>query len=182
MSEALSARPYAAAMLELARRHGTLDAVEAEMRDLKARLDGAPDLHTLLTAPALRTSQKLELANATLGLGMSDLVQNLIHLLLDKRRIGIAGAVAVEFIAMAEKARGIVRGTLTSAVTVQDVDLQAIMKTLGSVIGKTVLLETEVDPAVLGGVRVRIQDTLFDSTIRHRLDQMRAELRQVRVI
>ena len=57
MSDALSARPYAAALLEIAKRTGTVDAVEAEMRDLKARLDRAPQLHTLLTAPALRTGE-----------------------------------------------------------------------------------------------------------------------------
>ena len=182
MSDALSARPYAAAMLEIAKRTGTVDAVEAEMRDLTARLDGAPQLHTLLTAPALRTSEKLELANRTLALGMSDLVQNLVHLLLDKRRIAIAGAVAESFVAMAEAARSVVRGTVTTAVPISDAQRQAIMDSLAKRTGKQVLLESTVDPAVIGGVRVRVQDVLFDGTVRRRLDQLRAELAQVRVI
>ncbi len=182
MSDARSARPYAAALLEIAKRAGSVDVVEAEMRDLEARLGGAPELHRLLTAPALRTNEKLELANRTLGLGMSDLVQNLIHLLLDKRRIGIASEVAQQFIAMAEATRGVVRGTITTAVPILDADKQAIMDKLGAVTGKTVRLESEVDPSVLGGVRVRIQDVLYDHTMRHRLDQLRAELGRVRVI
>ena len=98
------------------------------------------------------------------------------------RPAGITGAVAVQYIAMAEEERGVVRGTLTTAVPIQDADKQAIMDKLGSVTGKSVLLESEVDPSVLGGVRVRIQDVLFDHTLRHRLDQLRAELGQVRVI
>lgn len=182
MSESLNARPYAAAMLEIAKRAGSVDAVEAEMRELKARLDGAPELHKLLTAPALRTNEKLELANKTLGAGMSDLVQNLVHLLLDKRRIGIAGAVADSFVEMAEEARGVVRGTITTAVPISDANREAIMAKLGTLTGKTVMLESKVDPAVIGGVRVRVQDVLFDGTVRQRLDQLRADLAQVRVI
>lgn len=182
MSDALSARPYAAALLEIAKRAGTVDLVEGEMRDLQVRLEGAPELHTLLTAPALRTTQKLELADRTLGIGMSQLVQDLVHLLLRKRRIGIAGAVAQQYIAMAEAARGVVRGTLTTAVPLKTADTQAIMDKLGAVTGKSVLLVSIVDPSVLGGVRVRIQDVLFDHTVRHRLDELRADLQQVRVI
>ncbi len=181
MSELVNARPYAAAVLALAQKDGTLDATEAEMRDLAARLSGAPELRTLLTSPALRAAERLELANKTLCAGMSDLVQNLVHLLIDKRRINIAETIADHFVQLAEEARGVVRGTLTTAVPVSDADKQAIMAKLGQLTGKTVLLESEVDPSVIGGVRVRVQDVLLDHTVRQRLDQLRADLAQVRV-
>jgi F-type H+-transporting ATPase subunit delta len=175
------AGPYATALYELARRDGTVDVVEGEMREVCARLRSAPDLVRLLGSPRLSTREKRKVVDNTIAHGVSARVADFLRLLVDRKRIAIIGQIAEHYIALSEEARGVARGTVHTATPLAPADRDAIVQKLQARTGTTVILTEQVDPSLLGGVVVRLQDTLFDHSVRHRLEEVRHALLSTRV-
>ena len=111
--------------------------------------------------------------------GLGDLPRgplNLAHILVNKGRVGLAGEIAGQFEKMVEDHQGLARARATTAVELSDADRQALLQRLRDSTGRQVLLETDVDPAILGGVVVQIGDRLIDGSTRSRLEALRDSL------
>ncbi len=180
-SHSVVARPYATALFEVARRDGTADVVEGELRELRARLAAVPDLVRLLASPQLSTREKRDVVDRTLAQGVSEQVADFLRLLVDKKRIASLDAIAEHYVALSERAHGIMRGSVTTAVPLAPADRDAIVQKLQARTKKTVILSEQVTPELLGGVVVKLQDTLLDHSVRRRLDEVRQALLSTRV-
>ena len=108
-------------------------------------------------------------------------VQVFADLLLRKRRIGITGAVAREFKAIVERAKGLERATVVSAVPLSKAEITRLHGELERVTGKKIVLETAVDPSVLGGAYVRIGDRVVDRSVKTLLEAIAHQLYEVSV-
>jgi F-type H+-transporting ATPase subunit delta len=128
-------------------------------------------LENTRTAPAVK--QKLVEA----GLGMLPLlVLNLARLLAKKSRTALAPHIAAEFRRLVEEQKGIARARALTAVPLTDLEHEALIRALYERTGKEIVLETEVDPALLGGVVVQIGDRLVDASTRAKLQALRDSL------
>lgn len=171
---------YAQALFELAQDGGQVDAVEADLKGLKGLYRDSADLRRLLIAPGYTTDDKakgLEAVGAAANYG--PLTRKFLGLLARNRRASALPAVIAGFERLAAQARGTVSAEVVSAVPLTEAQLAAVRSALSQTLGgKTAELETRVDPAILGGLKVRVGSRLFDSSLKTRLDQMKYTLKR----
>jgi F-type H+-transporting ATPase subunit delta len=108
-------------------------------------------------------------------------VQVFADLLLRKKRIGITGAIAREFKAIVERAKGLERATVVSAVPLAQAELDRLHAELERVTGKKIVLEARIEPALLGGAYVRIGDRVVDRSVKTLLESIANQLYETSV-
>ena len=170
-----SARRYAEAAFQIADQDGSLDAWLKDLQ-LAADLLGPPAVLRLLANPAVPIPVRADAVGKALGSQVSVKARNLVLLMLRRGRIDLLGGVAAEFRAMYEHRKGIVRATVISAAPLDKAEQAAIQQQLGQMVGGTLEIEQQVDPAILGGVIVRLGDRMIDGSVRGRLERLRSRL------
>ena len=167
-------RRYAEAAFEIALRDDTVEEWRADLDRAAATLDSA-ELGATLANPALPLRQRVEIVQGVFA-DLSDPVRNLVLLLLRRGRIRQLPRVAAEFRRLDDMRNNIVHATAVSASPLDDAEVQAITARLEQMSGSQVVLETSVDPELIGGVLVRIGDRLIDGSVRGRLERLRNKL------
>lgn len=173
MSAATTARPYAHALLQAAgadasRVADELDAFVAVRRD-------APTEWAQLVAPGIPATAR----KATLDRFMADahvLVRNVLKVLVDHGRLEEAPDVAASFRELVKLQEAQLDVHVTTAIELSSDLRSKLEQRLSSTTGKQVRLHTSVDPDIIGGLVVRHGDTLADTSLRGRLEQLRIEL------
>lgn len=169
------ARRYARAVFELALERGeSLDAWLDDIKTLQSVLED-PEVFAVLTAPSLAFEHKREMIDRALG-GLDPLRRNLVYLLVEGGRVDAIGALARELARLVNEHRGIAEATITTAVPISDEESRAIGERLGRVLDRTVVVQRAVDPAILGGIVVRVGDTLINGSVAGRLEALREQL------
>lgn len=174
MPKRVHAKRYAQAVFELARERMELERWGRELEEL-ALLAGDPVVVTFLENPRIPFSQKSQLLTERLG-GLSPLTLNLVFLLVSRRRISALGAIAREYQALLDHYQGIERAEVTTAVPAEGQILSKVAGDLSLLLEKKIILEPKVDPAVLGGVVVRVGGKLIDGSVRSRLAALKQNL------
>ena len=173
VSEAI-ARRYAQAYFDLAH---AAQAVDRWGRDL-ARIAEAvedPEVGRALANPRLRGEQRAQLTEALLE-GTLPQAANLVRLLLERGRIAALPQVVAHFRRLADRASGVVRAEVVTAIQVDETTAARIERTLSERLGGAVETSVRQDPGILGGLVVRIGDRVIDGSVRTRLQQLRAAL------
>ncbi len=170
-----AARRYAGAAFEIALRDGTL---KTWRRDLEAagRIVEDDGVARALSSPARPLQERNQLVTDTLGRVVSVPALNLILLLLRRGRVDQLPRIAAEFGRLDNLRNSVITATATSAVPLEQDEVLAITAQLAGSSGGRVVLETHVDPGLLGGVVVRIGDRLIDGSVRGRLERLRSRL------
>jgi F-type H+-transporting ATPase subunit delta len=170
---------YARALFDLARETGTLDAVEADLKALKAaRLESA-DLRRLLESPVYAGEDKgRALAAIAEAAGFDRTTRNFIGVLAANRRAAILPAVIASFQRLAADYRGTVAAEVTTAVALTPEQAQGLKAALALALGKEPEVTARVDPDILGGLKVRVGSRLYDSSLRTKLDSLKFALKR----
>lgn len=174
MANAVAARRYAQAAFELAVESGQVTAWSEALSRIAAFL-GDGEAARALQAGRVPQEAKHRLIEAGLG-DLPKIPLNLAHVLANKGRTGLAVEIAEQFARMVEDHQGIARARATTAVELSDSDRQALTQRLRESTGRQILLETDVDPAILGGVVVQIGDRLLDGSVRTKLEALKGSL------
>jgi F-type H+-transporting ATPase subunit delta len=169
-----AAKRYALAAFELAKEGGDLERWASAL-DSIAGFMGEADVARALENSRYSQETKLQLIEAGLR-SLGALPMNLARLLVRKGRTALARDIAEEFRLMLESERGIARVTAKTAIALSDAERDALLQRLRSSTGKQVVLTTNVDPALLGGVVVQIGDRLIDASTRAKLEALRETL------
>jgi len=168
-------RRYAEAAFELASRDGTLDEWRAGL-DLAVRLVGDAQVRQIVENPARPAADRQAVIDRLLRGRVPDPVLNLVRLLAQRGRIETLPAVAVEYARRLNRARGIVEAVVVSAAPLTADEATAVRRKVEAMAGASVELRTEVDPALIGGLTVRVGDQLLDASVRGRLERLRDQL------
>ncbi|MBM2832311.1 MAG: atpH [Dehalococcoidia bacterium] len=164
----VAAKRYARAVLELARESGELDKWRQELEKLSVLLQ-EPGLPALLRSPKLPFGHKKKVLDERLK-GLSPLTLNLAGLLVLRGRLGLLNSLVKEYGRLVDAHYGIEHIEVTTAVPLGQSDLQQVSGRLAAALGKKVILESRVEPALLGGLVVRVGDHLIDGSVRKRLE------------
>ena len=167
-----AAKRYARAVFELAGDEREIDEWTRRLADLRDLLSDER-VAAVLTNPTIPGDQRMALV-ASASLDPEAL--NLAKLLIESDRVPEIGAIADEFQALADDAAGRVRATVTTAVELGVQDRDRIVNELSRRLGKTVTMRVEVDPRILGGLKVQYGDRLIDASVATRLQQLRRRL------
>lgn len=171
---------YATALFELARDQGTLDAVAQDLADLTAMYDESEDLQRLLRSPVIgHDAQGRAVAALMEKAGADALTRNFVGVLAGNRRLFALYDVCRVFRALLAEHRGEVVAEVTSAQALSDPQVAAIKSELGAVMRTEVSLQAKVDPALLGGMIVKIGSRMVDSSLRTKLQNLKFAMRGV---
>ena len=179
MPAALANR-YARALVEVAVKPGaaqTPERIAAELADFLAAFHSSAELRGVLVAPSVAPDKKKSvLAGLADKLGLGRTTQNFLRVVIDHRRLPMLGEMLAAFQAALDERAGVVRAEVTAAQPVEETQQVALAEKLSAVTGKRVLPQFAVDPALLGGAVARIGSTIYDGSVRGRLQAMGRKL------
>lgn len=169
------ARRYARALLEVAAETGTLDVVAQQLDAVAAAMKQSPELSDVLLNPAYSRAQR-EGVVAHLVKGVTPALANTMRLLVERNRLQSLPDIARLFRDMADVRSGRVRGKVTSAVPLAADTVKKLEQSLEKLTQRNVVLDTQVDPSLLGGVSAQVGSVLYDGSLKRQLEELRREL------
>lgn len=169
---------YARAFADVASAAG-LDsaAIEQQMNDYQATWEASSELRSLLVNPAMTATRKIEILdqlNARMGLVKE--LRNLIAVLIRNDRIALAGEVFAAYRRELQERMGIRQAEVTTARELGENDREALVAGAGKLAGGRVEATFKLDASILGGAVVRIGSTVYDGSVRGRLERLKEML------
>jgi F-type H+-transporting ATPase subunit delta len=170
------ARNYAEALLTLARKAEDPSGWGAMLRQIANAMNGDLTLYRFLESPRIAADQKATVLTKALGDRVPRLFLRFLHQLVKNRRQMLIPTVANEYETLLDASLGIVHARVTVARETADDERDAIATRLSAIVGKTVVPHLSIDPEILGGVVVRIGDTVMDGSLRRKLALLRRRM------
>lgn len=165
---------YAKALMGLANKSGNVDEVLDELHSFVGVLDRLPKLRNALESPRIGFAEKEKIVDKALDGKCSPAFLNFVKVVCRKGRANCFASIADSAQAMHDDMSGSVQATMTTAVKVDDSLRDRVAEKLSGVLGKKVSLAANVDPDIIGGLVVRVGDTVYDGSITNQLKQVRS--------
>ncbi len=170
-------KEYGDAIYALAAEENCVDEIMEGLELAVAAFRENPGYVTLAQNPALPKEERLGLLDEAFG-GVHKYVLNLLKLLCRRSALGLCPGCLEQYKALVYEARGILPVEVISAVPLTEAQADALRQKLATKTGKTILLESKLDPGVLGGVKLRYGGLELDGTAAGRLESLRRALTQ----
>ena len=170
---------YATALFELARDERSVDAVKADLDKFEAMLAESDDLKRLVRSPVFSADVQSKALAAVLDQAdISGISANFLKVLTANRRLFAVGEVIRAFRALVAKFKGEATADVTVAESLSEKNLDALKSALKSVTGKDVALNVKVDPAIIGGLVVKLGSRMVDSSLRTKLNSIKHAMKE----
>jgi F-type H+-transporting ATPase subunit delta len=179
VARAGSAKRYAQAVFQLARERNEVEKWRSELIVIATTLSD-PQLQAILEDPKVHLSEKEKLLNKCLP-DISQLVLNFTYILVAKQMLGRLKQIVSEYERMTDAYEGLEHAKVITAVPLDEQDQEKMSGRLATLTGKKIVLETEVDPAIIGGFVARIGDQLIDGSSRAKLEALKRRLIQTAI-
>jgi F-type H+-transporting ATPase subunit delta len=169
------ANVYARALFEAAQDAGRLDEVREQLGAFAATLEESRDLQVFFFSPYFSSEEKGDGLKRTVT-DADPLVANFLELLVEKQRMPALSLIRRRFDALWDRENRILPVQVTSAIALEQETVKEIGKRIGEQTGQRVELTSNVDPDILGGIVLRVGNSILDASIRNRLEQLRKEV------
>jgi F-type H+-transporting ATPase subunit delta len=166
------AQVYARALFEVAKEQQKLDAVREQLGQFAQALDDNGDLRVFFFSPYFSTEEKKD----GLRRAVSDAdpaIVNFLETLLERHRMPVVFRIRDEYQRLWDAENRLLPVEVTSAVDLDDATVKSIGERIGQQTSQRVELTSRVDPSILGGIVLRVGNSILDASIKHRLDQLR---------
>lgn len=171
---------YATALFELARDQNELDATAAAFVQLKTLLSESDELRHFIRSPVFSAEQQGSVVGSIVEKAdFPTLTRNFLRLLVRNRRLFALQDIIGGFLKLVAGGRNELTAEVTTAIPLTDAHTQELIATLKAKTGKDVTLNEKVDPALLGGLIVRIGSRMVDSSIRTKLNNLKIVMKEV---
>jgi F-type H+-transporting ATPase subunit delta len=169
---------YAKALFELAQETKAVDAVSADLAALRKAVQSSPDLARLVKSPLFSRENQSKALKAVLEkMGAGDLSVKFVLTLAEKRRLYVLTGIIAAYENLVARSRGETQAEVTAARDLSDAEIAELKTVLKSRLGKEPRLHTRVDPSLLGGLVVKVGSRMIDSSLRTKLDGLRAAMK-----
>jgi F-type H+-transporting ATPase subunit delta len=169
------AQVYARSLFEVATEHDNLDVVRDQLAEFVEALDGSHELQMFFFSPYFSTDEKQEGLRQTVTEADESFL-NFLSLLLENHRMPVIFRVRREYDRLWREANQLLAVQITSAVELDPSVAERVGDEIGRQTGRTVELTSNVDPEILGGIVVRVGNSIIDASIRTRLDNLRKQV------
>jgi len=171
---------YATALFELAGEAKAIDAVSADLDAFNAMIAGSDDLRRLIGSPAFSTEDQVAAVKALLAkAGISGIAGNFIGLVASKRRLFALPGMIQGYKNLVAEAKGVVSAQVTLAEQPSAKRIGEIGDALKAVAGKDVSVTVKVDPAIIGGLVVKMGSRMVDASLKTKLNSIRLAMKEV---
>jgi F-type H+-transporting ATPase subunit delta len=173
---------YATALFELARDEKSIDAVKTDLDTFDTLLTESADLRRLVRSPVFGAEEQTKALGAVLDkIGIKGLARNFLLLVASNRRLFAVSDMVRAFRTLVARHKGEVTAEVTVAENLSDAHLEALKSALKSVTGgKAVDLNVKVDPAIIGGITVKLGSRMVDSSLRTKLNSIKHAMKEAR--
>ena len=169
---------YALALFELARDAKSIDAVEDSLSRVRDAIDQSAEFKALIASPVVARGAAVKAVLAAGDqLGVDGVTKNFLGVLAENRRLGALPQIIRAFRQLAARHRGEVAAEVTSAHPLTEDQVGELKQQLRTRVGREVAVDLSVDPALLGGLVVRIGSQMIDSSIRTRLNALASAMK-----
>ena len=175
----LAAR-YAAALFDLADTQKVIDRVAGDLSELKAMIGGSDALRSLIRSPIRsRDEQGRAMAALLQQAGTSDLVRKFVGLVARNRRLFVLPQMIDEFLAELARRRGEMRAEVTAAKPLSEQQQASLAEAIRRSVGGKVTVDVKVDPALIGGLVVKVGSRMVDSSLKTKLQRLQLAMKGV---
>jgi F-type H+-transporting ATPase subunit delta len=172
---------YATALFDLALEANAVEAVKADLDRFDALVAESANLTRLVRSPVFSAEEQLQALSAVLErVGIGGLAANFLKLATSNRRLFAVRDMIKAFRALVAQHRGEVAAAVTVAEPLKDQHVDALRAALKSVTGKDVDLDVKIDPAILGGLVVKLGSRMVDSSLRTKLNAIKHAMKEAR--
>ncbi len=171
---------YATALFELALESNAVDAVKGDLDRFDTLVADSPDLARLVRSPVFGADEQGKALGAVLAKAeIGGLAAKFLMLVTSNRRLFAVGDIIKAYRALVARHKGELTAQVTVAETLSDAHRGAIRDALKSVTGKDVGLDVKVDPAIIGGLVVKLGSRMVDSSLRTKLNSIKQAMKEV---
>jgi F-type H+-transporting ATPase subunit delta len=168
---------YANALADIALAQGAAEPAAKQLNDFGVAYAESAELRTFLASPAVTVEAKHAVIEKIIKrLGASKIIRNFLFVITDHRRTQLIPDILTTFRQVLRQRQGVAEAQISSAVELSAAQKKELAATLTKLTGKKIETKYSLDPALLGGAVVRIGDTIYDGSLRSRLNEMRSRL------
>jgi len=168
---------YANALADIALEQGAAEPAAKQLESFGAAYAQSVELRTFLASPAVSLEAKHSVIEKIAArLGASKIIRNFLFVIADHRRTPLIPEIITAFQQVLRQRQGIAEAEISSPVELTGAQKKELSAALARLTGKKIEPKYSFDPALLGGAVVRIGDTIYDGSLRSRLNEMRARL------
>lgn len=167
---------YAKALFDLALEGQAVVAFQREMKEIKSVVQTHQELVTIFSHYNITNQEKKKLLKQIFADQISLLTLNFLQLLVDKKRINHLTKICDEFNALANQYRGIEEGIIYSSILLNQAEMSQIQQRIEQERKSRIELQNLVDASLIGGFKVIIKDTVYDNSLKHKINSLRYEL------
>jgi len=170
---------YATALFELAKDERSVDVVKADLDRFNAMIAQSTDLDRLVKSPVFTSEEKIKALSAVLdAAGLSGTAAKFLKVLTANRRLFVVGDVIKAYGVLVTAFKGEASADVTVAEPLNDKNLDALKAALKSAIGREVSLNVKIDPAIIGGLIVKVGSRMVDSSLRTKLNSIKNAMKE----
>jgi F-type H+-transporting ATPase subunit delta len=179
LSNTKLSRRYAKALFNLGQQDGAFLKYGKELNELVSCYNESADFRHVISSPIFTMETRKKILNAVLNKsGFSVMIRNFVNLLMDKNRIKSLESINDCYSALTDEASNISRAEIITAKPLKKETLNRVVRTFEGITSKSIRAEVKEDPAIIGGIIVKIGDTFWDGSIRAQMEGLRESLRR----
>jgi F-type H+-transporting ATPase subunit delta len=172
---------YATALFELARESKAIDQIQADLKAFNALVASSPELQRLVRSPVFSADEQARALDAVLDkAAISGVARNFLRVVAANRRLFAVDQIIRGFNARVAAHKGEVTAEVTVAEGLNDARLNDIRAALREVTGKDVQMDVQVDPSIIGGLKVKLGSRMVDASLRTKLNSIRIAMKEAR--
>ena len=172
-------KKYTQALFKVAVKENDINQVSDRLHNIRSILKSVPELNQLLITRRVQVQDKKNMLKNILGDNISNIEMDLMVLLMENGHMMLFGEVVKRFDYLLDKESKVVKVQITSSSILSDDEVKRISSKIENNIQKEVEVKTETDESIMGGIKLRVGNTLIDGSIYSRLQKMRDTLIQV---
>ena len=176
MNESTIGRNYAETLIALARKDDAIEEYGELLNSIAAAMTEDQTLRTFLESPNLSASQKIDILEKALGRKVPRLFLRFVETVIQKRRQMLIPEIASEYQTLLDVAENRLHANVTVAREPAQPEREALARQLSRLFGKRVVPHITTNPAILGGLIVKVGDTVMDGSVRRRLSILKQRM------
>ena len=167
---------YARALFSLAQEEKKLDIIANDLSEIRSLIKSNADFSSFIINPLVSSIKQIAAVKGIFSGKVNDLTSNFLELICGKKRLNQLAEILDAFDKLLLKYRNQLHAEVTSAVSMDDQQLDAIKANLESMTDKSVILKTKEDSTLIGGFKVLVDGVIIDNSVQYQLSKLKEKL------